>query len=102
MHQKRSFHYVRKFGREHSESGLKSSFTHKVKDGVFDEKSGRVVLNRKVLDDFKCPRRERMIVMDEVGRKTKVLVRKVQGSRGREEKKNKRAMNQRKFALNLR
>ena len=40
---------------------------HKVKDGVYDEKSGRVVLNKKVLDDYKCPRRERMIVMDEVG-----------------------------------
>lgn len=48
-------------------TGLILTLTHKVKDGVYDERSGRVVLNEKVLDDYKCPRRERMIVMDEVG-----------------------------------
>ena len=35
---------------------------------MYDERSGRVVPNMKVLEDYKCPRRERWIVMDEVGR----------------------------------
>ena len=33
---------------------------------MYDENRGRVVPNMKVLEDYKCPRRERMIVMDEV------------------------------------
>ena len=35
---------------------------------MYDERSGRVVPNMKVFEDYKCPRRERWIVMDEVGR----------------------------------
>ena len=42
--------------------------SHKVKKGVYDERSGRMVPNMKVFEDYKCPRRERWIVMDEVGR----------------------------------
>ena len=39
----------------------------KVKEGVKDDK-GVTVPNIKVLDDYKCPKRERRIVMDEVCR----------------------------------
>ncbi len=39
----------------------------KVKEGVINDKMGGVrVPNIKVLDDFKCPKKERRIVMDEV------------------------------------
>ena len=37
----------------------------KVKEGVKDDR-GVTVPNIKVLDDYKCPKRERRIVMDEV------------------------------------
>ena len=36
-----------------------------MKEGVLDDRGVRVP-NVKVLDDYKCPRRERRIVMDEV------------------------------------
>ena len=38
----------------------------KVKEGVYDERRGVKVPNLKVFEEYKCPRKERMIVMDEV------------------------------------
>ncbi len=38
----------------------------KVKEGIYDKVKGVRVPNVKVLDEYKCPRKERQIVMDEV------------------------------------
>jgi hypothetical protein len=38
----------------------------KVKEGVYDDVRGITVPNLRVLDDFKCPKKEKQIVMDEV------------------------------------